>query len=57
MKVRIDGAGHEVEIECDHTDLGYVVDKAKTLWEDTRQPEAPLGPATGFQIVERADPR
>lgn len=49
MKVNINGAGHQVEIECDSPDLGYVIEKAQKLYEETKPDKAGPGYA-GFQM-------
>lgn len=49
MKVNINGAGHQVEIEVDHTDLGYVIEKAQKLYDETKPDRAGPGYA-GFQM-------
>ena len=54
MRVSIGGPSHQVEVDCDHTDLRYVIDQALALWLATRCDETRLGAGTGFQI-ERAD--
>jgi hypothetical protein len=59
VRVNINGAGHQVEIECDHPDPGYVIEKAQRLYEETR-PTAKAdkaGPATaGFQMQQAYQP-
>jgi len=54
VKVNICGAGHQVEIEVDHTDLSYVIEKAKRLFEETRpERERPGVASAGFQTELR----
>jgi hypothetical protein len=55
VKVNINGAGHQVEIDVDHTDLNYVIEKAQKLYEDTRPDKAGPGYA-GFQMEHAAAP-
>lgn len=47
MKVNINSAHHQVEIECDAQDLSYVLDKARQLFDathpDTRVSARPYG--------------
>lgn len=50
MKVNINGAGHQVEIDVDHTDLNYVIEKAQKLWDETRPDRA--GPAYAGFVLE-----
>jgi hypothetical protein len=53
VKVNINGHSHQVEIEADG-DLRDVVDTARTLWNQTVQPErGPAGPAFGFSAEIR----
>lgn len=49
MKVNINGAGHQVEIDVDSQDLSYVIEKAQKLWDDTRPERGSPGYA-GFQM-------
>lgn len=54
-RVEINSGGHQVIVDHDSSDLTYVIDKARALWESTKP--AP-GPATsGFAITERQAPK
>lgn len=55
-KVDINGTNHQVTIEVDHADLGYVIDKARKLYEETKPPERGLGPAYGFSMERKPQP-
>jgi hypothetical protein len=46
-KVNINGATHQVEIEHAGADLGYVIDKAQKLWDETK-PADKSAPAFGY---------
>lgn len=48
-QVHISNAAHTVTVTHDGTDLVYVIEKAQKLYNDTRPPERPAGPAVGFQ--------
>ena len=52
MRVNINGAGHQVEIDCDSPDLSYVIEKAQKLWDATRPEKGSPGYA-GFQMDRR----
>lgn len=41
MRININGAGHQVEIDVDSPDLSYVIEKAQKLWDETHG-ETPL---------------
>lgn len=59
MKVRIEGAGHVVEIEgsaLDHT-LPQVTEIAGKLWQETRVVEPRQQMGFGSQLIERSDDR
>lgn len=49
MRVNINGAGHQVEVDVDHSDLSYVIEKAQRLWDETKPERASPGYA-GFQM-------
>lgn len=49
MRVNINGAGHQVEVDVEHTDLNYVIEKAQKLFEETKPRQASPGYA-GFQL-------
>lgn len=49
MKVDINGAGHQVTIECDSQDLSYVIEKTQKLFDETKPTQASPGYA-GFQM-------
>ena len=55
MKVNINGAGHQVEIDVDPTDLNYVIEKAQKLYEETKPDKAGPGYA-GFQMERGHQP-
>ena len=46
-KVNINGANHQVEIDHDSADLGYVIEKAQKLWDATK-PADKFGAAFGY---------
>lgn len=46
--VNINGSGHQVEIEHDGGDLGYVIEKAQKLWNETKPKDVGTGPAFGY---------
>jgi len=46
-KVNINGANHQVEVDHDCTDLGYVIEKAQKLWDATK-PADKSAPAFGY---------
>lgn len=51
MKVRIsDPLGHCVEVEADHTDLTYVIEKTQELYEQTRSGQIRVTP--GFAMPD-----
>lgn len=51
VKVNINTAGHQIEVQCAERDLGYVIEKALQLFDATR-PAVPSagGVEVGFQI-------
>ena len=60
MKVRIDAAGRQVEIECGDANVTYegVADKALAVWESTGGAGSGVGPgAYGFVAAERSRDR
>jgi hypothetical protein len=46
-RVNINGAGHQVEVDHDGSDLSYVIDKAQKLWNETK-PADRSAAAIGF---------
>jgi hypothetical protein len=48
-QVHISRNDHTVTVNHDGGDLSYVAEKAQNLWEATKGPEHPPGPAFGFQ--------
>lgn len=53
MKVSIsDALGHRVEVEADHTDLTYVIEKTRELYERTRSDQLRVIP--GFAVPDQA---
>jgi hypothetical protein len=52
-KVNINGANHQVEVDHDSGDLGYVIEKAQKLWEATKPGDRSLGPAFGYSTQTR----
>lgn len=44
-QVHISNHAHTVTVTHDGADLAYVIEKAQKLYEDTRPPERPAGPA------------
>jgi hypothetical protein len=59
MKVRIDAAGRQVEIECGDANVTYegVADKALAVWQSTDGAGSNAGPAYGFVSAERSRDR
>lgn len=49
-RVNINGAGHQIEVDHNSEDLGYVIEKAQKLWEQTKPPDrVPVGFGNGEQ--------
>lgn len=53
VKVNINGANHQVEVECKETDLAEVVRIAKELWSETLPRVARMESSLGFQAEIR----
>jgi hypothetical protein len=47
-QVHISSQAHTVTVNHDGGDLAYIIEKAQKLYEDTKPPESPAGPAFGF---------
>jgi hypothetical protein len=52
-RVNINGSNHQVEVHHDGGDLGYVIEKAQKLWDETKPAPAPPGPAFGYSSQVR----
>lgn len=55
-QVHISNQEHTVTVTHDGTDLAYVIEKAQKLYEDTKPPAAPRGPAAGFSAEREHRP-
>lgn len=55
-QVHISGGDHTVTVSHDGGDLGYVIEKAQKLWDDTRPAQRQPGPAFGLE-AERSGRR
>lgn len=48
-RIEINGGGHQIVVDCNVSDLAYVVEKAQKLWQETKGADHP-GPAYGFSM-------
>ncbi len=55
-QVHISNQEHTVTITHDGADLAYVIEKAQKLYDDTKPPVPPRGPAVGFSAERQHRP-